>query len=292
MAYINSNYQPNEQGREILERALEHVNSVRYKATARWLFYRLLQDGYYTNKKEYKNKFMKLLSKVRHNRWGGWSPDTLVDDTRAAIIKAGGYKTVDEWVKEYSSGGFVCNLDHFYGQKYYVEIWFEAAAMIRQFQYYTKGVNLRPFQGQPSIPYKYEIAKSLDEAWRCYRKRIVILYFGDYDHAGLAIQHTAEEDIEGWCRWCNGNLEIVRCGLNAGDGERLGIPENFEHPGNYQWEALDDAQARELITTSVNKYVDKGLVEHAAATGKKVAKIFDKYVSGFSDYYDKSIALG
>jgi len=284
MAYINSNYQPNELGREILERANEHLNSVAYKSTARWLFYRLLQDGYYTKKSDYRNKFMKLLSNVRHNCYGGWAPDTLVDDTRAAIIKTGVYKTTDDWVEDFSNGGFVVNFDHFYSQTFYVEIWFEAAAMIRQFQYYIKGVNLRPFQGKPSIPYKYEIAKSLDAAWQRYRKRIVILYFGDYDPVGLEIQRTAEEDIKGWCRLCNGNLEIVRCGLNAGDGERFGMPENIKKPGSYQWEALDDAHARELITTSVDKVVDKGIVEHAAATGKKAAKIFDKYVSGFSDY--------
>ncbi len=287
MAYTNSNYKPRKQGRKILERALEHVRSVPYKVTARWLFYRLLQDGYYTNKDDYKNRFIQLLSKVRHNYWGGWQPDTLVDDTRAAIIKTGGYKTVGDWVKEYSSGGFTCRLDHFYKQKYYVELWFEAAAMVRQFAHYTNGVTLRPFQGQPSIPYKYEIAKSLREMGSYYGKEIVILYFGDYDAAGLAIQNTAEADVRGWC---GRDFELIRCGLNEGDGERLGISENFEHPGSYQWEALDDKQAGELITTSVNKYVDKNIVSDAWSEGYKAGKIFDDYVKDFKVYYEERIA--
>jgi hypothetical protein len=287
MAYINSNYKPRKQGRDILDRALEHVRSVPYKVTARWLFYRLLQDGYYANKKDYKNRFIQMLSKARHNYWGGWQPDTLVDDTRAAIIKTGGDKAVDDWVQGMTSGGFTCRLDHFYKQDYYVELWFEAAAMVRQFEYYTKGVTLRPFQGQPSIPYKYEIAKSLREMRSYYGKEIVILYFGDYDAAGLAIQNTAEADIRGWC---GRDFELIRCGLNEGDGERLGIPENFEHPGSYQWEALDDAQARDLITTSVNKYVDKNIVSDTKAEGAQAGKILDDFLGGFAEYYEHRMA--
>ena len=287
MAYINSNYKPRKQGQKILERALEHVNSVPYKVTARWLFYRLMQEGFYKGKDDYKNRFIQLLSKVRHNYYGGWRPDTLVDDTRAAIIKTGGHDTVDDWVKMQSGGGWYCRLDHFYKQDYYVELWFEAAAMVRQFEHYTNGVALRPFQGQPSIPYKHDIAVYLGEARRQYGKEIVILYFGDYDAAGLTIQNTAEADVRGWC---STDFELIRCGLNEGDGERLGIAENFEHPGSYQWEALDDAQAEELITTSVNKYVDKNVVLNARSEGARAGKIFDDYVEDFDAYYEARMA--
>ena len=159
--------------------------------------------------------------------------------------------------------------------------------MVRQFEHYTNGVTLRPFQGQPSRPYKYEIAECIDQAAGQYGKEIVILYFGDYDAAGLAIQNTAEADIRGWC---SADFELIRRGLNEGDGERLGISENFEHPGSYQWEALDDKQAGELITTSVNKYVDKNIVSDAWSEGYKAGNIFDDYVKDFKDYYEARIA--
>ena len=120
MAYINSDYKPRKQGQKILERALEHVNSVEYPVTLRWVFYRLMQEGFYKGKDDYKNRFIQLLSKARHNYYGGWRPYTLVDDTRAAIIKTGGSKTVNDWVTNISGGGFKCRLDHFYKQDYYV----------------------------------------------------------------------------------------------------------------------------------------------------------------------------
>jgi len=287
MAYINSNYKPRKQGQKILERALEHVNSVPYKVTARWLFYRLMQEGFYKGKGDYKNKCIPLLSKARHNYYGGWRPYTLVDDTRAAIEYPGGSKTVDDWVTRMSGRRFACTLDHFCRQKYYIELWFEAAAMVRQFEHYTKGVTLRPFQGQPSIPYKYEIARSLNSSGEYYGKKIVILYFGDYDEAGLAIQNTAEADVRGWC---STDFELIRCGLNEGDGERLGIAENFEHPGSYQWEALDDKQAGELITTSVNKYIDENVVRNSWREGDRAGQYLSDFLRDFRAYYEVRIA--
>ena len=47
-------------------------------------------------------------------------------------------------------------------EDFYVEVWFEARAMIGQFRKYAPNVVLRPFGGFTSIPFKYEIAKDLE----------------------------------------------------------------------------------------------------------------------------------
>ena len=86
MAYVNDNYQPNAKSREILARAWEHVQGVEYQVTARWLFYRLLQDGFYSSKADYE-KLLALLSRARHNQWESWRPDSLIDDGREAIVR-------------------------------------------------------------------------------------------------------------------------------------------------------------------------------------------------------------
>ena len=49
---------------------------------------------------------------------------------------------------------------------------------------------------------------------------------------------------------------IIRAGLNPGDEVRYGITENPEHPGAYQWEALDDPTAGTIITRAIAPYVD------------------------------------
>lgn len=155
MAYLNDNYTPNAKSRDVLERAWTHVRSVSYTPSARWLFYRLFQDGVYSAKGDYGSRFLPLFSRVRHNQWGPWRRDTLVDDTRVVLHHSGGDKDAAEWARDISNGVW-CRLDHWYRQENYVEIWFEAAAMRAQFEHHTRGIplTLRPFQGMPSIPYK------------------------------------------------------------------------------------------------------------------------------------------
>ena len=79
------NWEPSLGSIRILDRAYEHVNSVSYKVSLRWLFYRLLQDGIYKAKGNY-NNLKGLVSKARKNFFGKWRPDSLSDQTRHSII--------------------------------------------------------------------------------------------------------------------------------------------------------------------------------------------------------------
>ncbi|MDZ4241726.1 MAG: hypothetical protein U1D99_02775, partial [Candidatus Omnitrophota bacterium] len=86
-------------------------------------------------------------------------------------------------------------LDKWRLQNYYVELWFEAKAMRAQFEHYTDYITLRPFGGDPSIHFKWQIAGELAEADESYMKPIVILYFGDMDPKGFQIPISAVKDI-------------------------------------------------------------------------------------------------
>lgn len=282
MAYSNENYKPSQEGKRILDAAWEFINNVPYKVTTRWLFYQLLQAGFYSGKDDYKNRCVPLLSRARHSFYMGWRPDSLVDDRREAIDPTDGYADVGEWVNSFSSGGWSCTLDHFGRQDRYLEVWYEAEAMSRQFQHYLQKIALRPFSGMPSISYKWSIAKDLEHKYSKYNKPIVILYFGDYDKAGMTIPETSINDIRTWCKV---DFEVDRCGLNEGDEVKYKIPENIDKPGAYQWEALSDGAASELITKSVGKYIDQSLISKCSHEGRKAARVFDRYVSGFTDYY-------
>ena len=119
--------------------------------------------------------------------------------------------------------------------------------MTQQFRLYTDGLTLCPFGGQPSIPFKYQIAKYIEQQHEKYQKDVMVLYFGDLDESGLKIFNTGEEDIS---KWCDAPIEFIRCGLSDEQVRQYQIPENVDHPG-YQWEALTDEQAREIITEDV-----------------------------------------
>lgn len=283
MAYESDDWKPQKKSRMILARAWEWVQSVPYQVTSRWVFYGLLQEGYYhvvqkgDKRKEY-NKFLSLTSRARHHNWQGWRPDTLTDDTRQTYEHVRGFATTEKWVEWLLEQELRARLDHWHKQRYYAECWFEAAAMYRQFEHYTAGITLRPFQGMPSIDYKYRAAKSLEADAKRYGLPVVILYFGDYDDAGLIIPETSVNDVR---KWCGVDFEFVRCGLNKGDGERLGIQENFEKPGHYQWEALRNEAARDIITSNVARFVDMDIVKETEQEAKEAGEKLAVYLQDF-----------
>lgn len=272
-------WNPDLKTREILSKAMDYVNEVPYQVSARWLFYRLLQDGIYRGKEDYKNRFLPALSKARKAFFEGWRPDTLADETRKPIYRGTGYDNVSDWLAVLQRGGFRCNLNLWTRQKNYVELWFEAAAMQQQFEHHSQSITLRPFRGDPSIDYKWKIAEYLKNRFEKYRKPVVILYFGDLDPKGLKIPESAMADIR---KWAGVPIQFIRCGLNPGQPEKLNIPENFEKPGTYQWEALDDSTAEALITESVERWVDKGAFEEIRADAQKAEEAFLIHARKFS----------
>ncbi len=232
----------------MLDRAWAIMQSVPYAVGARWLFYRVLQEGFYSSKSDYKDKFIKATSAARHAGYKEWRPDSLADETREAIIRGGGHASVAEWLAAVQAGLF-CDLDRWETQPYYVELWYEARAMTQQFEYYTEHIVLRPLGGQPSIDYKYKIAKALEGYAD---KEIIILYFGDLDTAGELISEVVERDVR---KWCDADFEFIRCGLTLAQARRYNVPENPEKPGEYQWEALPDEGARAIITAATLPYL-------------------------------------
>ena len=223
-------YAPRTKTAAMLDRAWELVKSVPYKVTTRWLFYQILHTHYYSKKSDY-GSFVKITSKARKRFYKGWRPDTLVDDQRNAVLRGDGYETVDEWLDAIQRG-VICKLDRWHDKDFYLELWFEAQAMRRQFEYYTKHITLRPMGGNPSNDYKWGAAKSLEDAHEQYQAPIKVLYFGDLDDAGVRIPQAFLSDIR---EWCAVDFEFINCGLNAEQVKKYKIPENFEKPGDYQW---------------------------------------------------------
>jgi len=260
-------YKPRPESDYIIGRAKYWVESVDYDVTARWVFYRLLQDGTYSEKKDYKH-LLALLSKARKEFYAGWTPYSLADYTRAPVLmqrsgyyglylRGYGFKDEKEWLKAIKEE-LNCPLNRWESQPVYAEIWFEAAAMQGQFLHYAnENIPLLAFHGDISIPEKWRTAERLAQRYYALRKPIHIYYFGDLDPKGLTIPQSAWRDILIWTMALlnkaeqglayHAEIQFERVGVNAEQVDEMGIPENPERPGTYQWEALDDKQAYELI---------------------------------------------
>ena len=258
---MSEDYTPRGKTAVTLDRAFELVESVPYDVSARWLFYRLLQEGYYSKKTDYKNKFLPATSKARHAFYKQWRPDTLADETREPIIRGNGFKTPGEWVRAVQSG-LECELDKWYSQEQYIELWYEARAMTDQFRHYTRHINLRPMGGQPSIRFKWDSAKDIERIAKRYSNPITVLYFGDLDTAGETIAQVVERDVR---KWCSVPFEFVHCGLTLDQVQRYNVPENPEKPGQYQWEALTDTAASEIISARTKPFISHGAFSDVCA---------------------------
>jgi hypothetical protein len=266
---MEKNYHPRPEQERILDRAFEMVQSVPYQVSARWLFYELLQEGTYPDKDSYKSKFLPLLAKARKCFLKEWKPDTLSDDTREPIIRGDGFLNEGDWLE--AVGRSKCELDKWQQQDNYLELWFEAKAMKGQFEYYTKHITLRPFGGDPSIPYKWNIAKELEAASKFYELPIIIIYFGDLDPKGLTIPESAVKDIRDWCQ---ADFQFIRAGLNAGEEIKYSLMENPDKPGTYQWEAVPDKVAGEVITKAVSQFVNLGYFSEVERLEQDITKEF------------------
>jgi len=261
---------PRKRQQDILNAAMEAIESVPYSVSLRWVFYRLYQKGFYKTKKDYEN-WCSLSSRARHTYWNGWNPAILADDTRRPIVRIGGYENKEkasENIPEELRSAAYLSIDHFYKQKNYVEIWFEARAMIGQFRHYTAAIDLVPMGGQPSIPYKWKIAENIEDKSLKYGKPIIVLYFGDEDLSGHLIKDTIELDVS---TWCDSDFKIVWCGLTEEQAEKHEVPESVEKKG-FQWEALSDQAAREIIQESVGKYLDYDLIYEADQEAEEINK--------------------
>ncbi len=285
-------YEPYGKTKAILDRAMEHIRSVPYKVSARWGFYRLLQEGFYSKKSDYQ-KFISLTSRARKSWYDGWTPETLADDTRSMdIFPANGEqpdpdldKLIEDEIDfandeiEYHRDqaenyvhDFEYQVDPNFMQDRFCVVMYEARAMHQQFQYYTRGLTLCPFGGQPSIPYKWAIAKYIEQECEKYQKSALVFFFGDLDDAGFCIFEAGRTDIT---EWCKSDIEFIRCGLTQEQATKYGIPENFEHPRSYQWEALSDEQAKEIITQGIGQHYDFD----APATARVKSQEISDYVN-------------
>ncbi len=247
-------WEPQAKSVAILNRGLEFVESVSYKVSLRWLFYRLLQQGFYRGKSDYETKMKGLFSDARKNFWNGWRPDTLADETRQEISQKGIFRDESDFFSAMEEN-LHCSLDEWYQQLNYVEVFFEAKAMTDQFRHLIpEHITLVPFGGDASIPYKWKIAKRFEEAYKKYQpESLIALYFGDLDEKGKKIPQSAFIDIQKWCKY---PISLKICGLNETQVEEFGLLENPDKQGEYQWEALSDVQAREIILSAVEKYID------------------------------------
>ena len=105
---MKDRYRPDLATAQLLAKAYQYIQDAPYAVTARWVFYRLLQDGTLSSKADYKC-LLGYLSKARKRFYAGWTPSTLADESREAMVRGGGFTTGNGWVQAVANQ-VTCNL--------------------------------------------------------------------------------------------------------------------------------------------------------------------------------------
>jgi hypothetical protein len=274
-------WNPSPENAQILDRAMEHVNSVPYQVTTRWVFYRLLQQGLYHAKEDY-NRLKYLLSKARKEFYGGWAPDTLADDTRAAIRLGVGHENAEDYLDALVRNGITVRLSSYYRQENYVVVAYEARGMTQQFRTYAPRIDLWPYGGDTSIRHKWNLAKAIEE--NCDGKPVHMIYFGDYDPKGLEIPYSALRDIEDWC---SEDINFIHAGLSREQATSMEVPEDPDRPNHWQWVALTDGQAQKIITEALEPYWDLDIADELAEDEQVISDFILNYLKNIRRDWDK-----
>jgi hypothetical protein len=152
-------YRPRAFQAALLDVAWSYVSILPYQVLARWLFYRLLQDGHVKDKRAYK-PFLYLTSATRKRFYKAWRPWTLSNDTRPVVSRGIGFVDTDGWLQSIAEHQVSCYTDRWMGQPARVVVCYEAAAMTGQFNFYLPSFVPRvAFRGDSSIPAKWDVAK-------------------------------------------------------------------------------------------------------------------------------------
>jgi hypothetical protein len=274
-----SDYNPQPKTAEWLNWALEIAQGLPYVPTARYVFYRLVQEYGFT-KKDYK-KFLSTTSRARKRYWNGWDPETFSDDTRKVHKKYLDademiYKSPTEWLN--TNKRLKANLDLVYQQENVVIVCFEAKAMVGQFKHYLDPLRICQcaFGGDASIPYKYEIAELIEDVGGAYPdKPIKVLYFGDLDPKGEEIPENAMRDIYEWSSY---DFEYIHCGLKRSQVDEYNIPDSPDAPGKFQWEAVPDHAAKEIIMGNVQEFWDEGIIKELELVESNLENVWTSVV--------------
>jgi len=255
--------------REELTWLIDIVKALPYKPSLRWCDYRVM-DKFGIGKMEFKT-FEKSVSKARKNFWNGWHPNTLKDSARLVYYRGYGSETFEEMLEVIVNREW--NAFLWSKLPFYVEVWFEAEAMEGQFRYYLEPLRItsRPFRGDYTIPMKWRASQELVEMMNA-GKEIQIFYFGDCDKKGESIPQDALKDIFAWGR----KFEPIYGGLNLDQARKYALPPNPERPNQWQWEALKDEQAREIILEILHSHINMRELEDALNQVKTIEQDWKK----------------
>jgi hypothetical protein len=240
-----------------------------YPMTIRQLFYRIVSAGVIENNRSSYQMVSRVMTTARKD--GRCRYEYITDRSRPEYVPnvfedAKGYAEVvkDSYRKDYWAS-----------QPNHVEVWTEKDAIIGCIEPLTNelGITVRVGRGFSSTTKKHEIASLFQKIGRT--KNIYVLYLGDFDPSGMAIEENLRYDIDA-------GFEMQRIAIHQSDIREFNLPplrvketdsrsETFviDHGSEcVELDALPPNELRSRIENAVNDLKDAAKWDRAIAVEK------------------------
>jgi hypothetical protein len=253
---------------EIANQIIVEYQAQGFDLTLRQLYYQFVSRDIIANKQSEYKRLGSIINDARLAGMIDW--DAIVDRTRE-LRKNAHWDSPGEIVaacaKQYQ-------VDKWEGQEYRVEVWIEKDALVGVIEKICQKLDVPYFscRGYTSQSEMHGAAKRL-EAWSDdYDQKIVIIHLGDHDPSGKDMSRDIQDRMDLFTNQ-NRIIEVERIALNMDQVRKYNPPPNpakltdsrcagyIKEFGNKSWEldALDPKVIANLITKTVNKYLDMDL---------------------------------
>jgi hypothetical protein len=232
--------------------------------TVRQLHYRLVAIGMINDMNHYK-RVVTAMTKARWDdivdmesfidRERSMYGETADDDKDLDDEIENGKDQVKAWMNAY-------RLNRWSNQKNYVEVWIEKKALQGVFERpcLHKNVGLAPCKGYPSITFLNEASKRFEDAVDN-GKKVILLYFGDYDPSGADIPRSIQENL-----WRMGiEVEVKRIALNSDQIKEMnlpGVPPKVTDSRTANWSGGDVVECDAIEPKTLTRMCEEAIEKH------------------------------
>lgn len=248
----------------ITERAIPIVQSYDNDITLRALHYRLVSlHGFPNTIPHYK----RVIGAMTAARWDGLLRfDNFVDHDRKKIGDTKyqettveeqieeGKDSIEFWMNHYSK-------NRWENQDSYVEVWIEKKALISAFKAvcFSNSVALCPCKGYPSLTFLNDAYERYQDAAR-EGKKLVMLYFGDYDPSGEDIPRNINDSLSKM----GVEVEVRRIALMEEQVLEMGLPPAPTKTGDSRsgsWEGIGQVELDAIEPRELGRMAQKAIDE-------------------------------
>ena len=248
-----------------LERQIIEVLKADHPQSVRHCFYRLVSHPLQPVEKTERG-YKQIQHRLVEMRRAGSIPYGWITDATRRGFRVDTFKNGGELIAEFAS---LYRADLWRFAATYVEVWCESRSIggVIEDDCDELAVSLYPCGGFPSLSLCYEAACEINRTLAdAPIRRVVVLYIGDFDPAGVMIDQAAERELRAHLNESL-SLEFRRIAINEDQIAAYGLPTKPRKPTDrrrpdiketVEAEAMPAGELRRILRGEVERYLPEG----------------------------------